>query len=83
MDIEPTSAPATKADIAMVLAELRAFRVWVEGKFELIDQRLKELERRVGALEKGYERLTAAMGWRLTVLNVTLVAAIIGAGLLS
>lgn len=104
-EVNDSAAPATKADIArvlaavervqaeskaetvMVLGELRAFRVWVEGKFELVDQKFQAvgqrfdgLEQRVAKVAPALEELTRLLGWRLTVLNVTLVAAIVGAG---
>ena len=107
-DFSDSGVPATRADIALVLtavergrleqqSELRAFRVWVEGKFELVEQkfdavgqrfgnleqRIEALEQRLGKVEDRLEEFGGLPGWRLTVLNVTLVAAIIGAGVLS
>ena len=67
----------------MVMAELRAFRVWVEMKFEQIEQRFAEVDRRLTSLEDRFDKLQRHIGWRVSVLNVTLVAAIIGTGVLT
>lgn len=96
-EFNDSAAPATKADIAMVLgelrafrleqqAEVRAFRLWAEGKFEVVEQKFETVDQRFGAFERRVEKVEAALeelsrllGVRLTVLNVTLVGAIVGA----
>ena len=43
-EVNDSAAPATKADVAMVRGDLGAFRVWVEGRLELADQRLRAMQ---------------------------------------
>lgn len=43
-EFDDSAAPATKADIALVRGDLGAFRVWVEGKLELVDERFRAMQ---------------------------------------
>lgn len=54
-EFNDSGAPATKADIAMVLQELRAFRVWVEGKFELVEQKFRGVDQKFELVEHKVE----------------------------